>query len=242
MKFDYLKDKKDLVAKVLLGVSAVLVILTLVKAAGFFVASASAKRLVKDAVAQSKPDANDMEKYFAKSRTIAGELKQKNLFAPPPPRQHPVKQVWGIFGDEVLIEGKWYKVGDTVGDAKIVAIEPAQVKIEWEGKEKSFSPFDAKSAAESKKRAEKSAAKRGGRREMPMRPVKKAVEEKVSAPSEEEDPLAWMGVKLSPAARAKMLEAWNKMSDEQKEKMKERWNNMSDEEKQKAADEIEKNV
>ncbi len=52
----------------------------------------------------------------------------------------------GILGDEVLINGKWYKAGDKVGDAKIVAIEAAQVRIEWEGKEKIFAPISAASA------------------------------------------------------------------------------------------------
>jgi len=50
-------------------------------------------------------------------------------------------------GDEALINGKWYKIGDMVADAKIVAIEPAQVRIEWEGSEKSFAPIDASSPA-----------------------------------------------------------------------------------------------
>jgi hypothetical protein len=93
MKLDYLKDRKDFVATVLLGVSAFLGVLILINVAGFFVATARAENLVKDAVAQGKLDPNDMEKYFAKSRTIADELKKKNLFAPPPPKQ-PIKQVW----------------------------------------------------------------------------------------------------------------------------------------------------
>jgi len=30
----------------------------------------------------------------------------------------------GIFGDEALINGKWYKAGDKVADAKILAVNP----------------------------------------------------------------------------------------------------------------------
>ena len=129
----------------LLWASVFLAVCILVKVAGFFVVSAKAERLVKKAVAQSKADPNDMEKYFAKSKAIAGELKKNNLFVPPAPKQHPVKEVLGILGDEVLIKDKWYKVGDKIGDAKIVAVGPAQVKIEWDGKEKSFAPIDAAS-------------------------------------------------------------------------------------------------
>jgi len=58
----------------------------------------------------------------------------------------------------------------------------------------------------------------------------------------EEDPLAWMGVELSPALRAKLLEKWNGLSDEEKEQMKDRWNNMSDEQKQQAVNSMEENI
>lgn len=136
MQYNYLKDK--FVVIVLLGVSAFLGIMILVKVRGFFVASAWAENVVKRAVAQTKPDANDVEKYLAKSKTIAEELKKKNLFVPPQPKKHPVSQVSGILGDEVLINGKWYKVGDKVGGAKIVAIEPCAGKNRMGGQRKSL--------------------------------------------------------------------------------------------------------
>ena len=239
MKLDYLKEKRELISVVLLGVSAFFAVCILVEVTGFFVASARAEKLVKGALVQSKPDPNDTEKYFTKSKEIVDELKKKNLFAPPPPKKHPVSQVPAIFGDEALINGKWYKVGDKVGDAKIVAIESTCVRIEWEGKEKVFYPFDVKSAPERKEKktvVEKARGKRKGAR------VRKPKEEKVSAASEEEDPLAWMGVKLSPALRAKFLERWNKMSDEEKEKVKEQWSKMSDEQKQQTVDSMEENI
>jgi len=151
MKLDYLKDRKEVVSIVLLVVSAFLGVCILIKVAGFFVSSARAGRLVKEAVAQSKPDAKEMEKYFAESREIADELKKKNLFAPLAPKQQPIKQVLGILGDEVLIGGKWYKFGDMVGDAKIVAIEPAQIRIEWDGREIVLAPIDAVTASPPRK-------------------------------------------------------------------------------------------
>jgi hypothetical protein len=148
MKLDYLKEKKELVSVVLLGVSAVLAVLILVKVIGFFTATARAENIVNDAIAQNTTDANDMDKYFAKYKELADELKKNNLFVPSPPKQHPVKEVWGIFGNEVLIKDKWYKVGDTVGAAKIVAIGPTEVTIEWDGKEKTFAPIDAKGSSQ----------------------------------------------------------------------------------------------
>ena len=150
MNIDYLKDKKELVSVVLLCASAVLAVLILVKVASFFTASARAERIVTNAVAQNTEDANDanIDKYFAKYKMLADALKKNNLFAPPAPKQHPVKEVLGIFGDEVIIKDKLYKVGDKVGDAKIVSIEATQVTIEWDGKKKTFSPMDAKSSSQ----------------------------------------------------------------------------------------------
>jgi len=146
MKVDYLKvlkEKKELVSVVLLGVSAFFAVLILVKVTGFFTASARAENLVKKAIAQNETDANDMGKYFAKYKVLADALKKNNLFVPSAPKQHPVKEVWGIFGNEVLIKDKWYKIGAGVGDAKIVAIGPTQVTIEWDGNKKTFAPIDS---------------------------------------------------------------------------------------------------
>lgn len=154
MKLDYLKNNhsknnKDIVSVGLLGISAFMGVLILIKVTGFFAAPARAEDSLERAVAQSKPDPNDMEKSFAKSKAIADQLKKNNMFAPPLQKKHPVSEVLGILGDEVLINNKWYKAGDKVGDAIIVAIEPTQVKIEWDGNEKTFIPFDAKGAAPS---------------------------------------------------------------------------------------------
>jgi hypothetical protein len=143
MNLDYLKEKKELVSVVLLGVSAFLAVLILVKITGFFTASAKAENIVKTAIAQNNADAEDMDKYFAKYKALADELKKNNLFVPTPPKQHPVTEVLGILGNEVIIRDKLYKVGDKVGEAKIVAIGPTEVTIEWDGKEKTFAPINS---------------------------------------------------------------------------------------------------
>jgi hypothetical protein len=163
MKLDYLRDNKEIVSVVLFGVSVLLGVLILAKVAGFFVTSARAERLVTDVLAQSKPDPNETEKYFANSREIADELKKKNLFAPPPPKAgQPIKEV-DIMGDLVLVKGKWYKVGDKVGDAKILAIEPTQIKFEWQGKEITLGPFGAKGSSDSGPRKRAKADEDGGK-------------------------------------------------------------------------------
>ena len=233
MKPDYLNNnhptnKRDIISVGLLGVSAFMGVLILIKITAFFAAPARAENSVKRAVALSKPNAEEVEKHLAKSKAIADGLKKKNLFAPPPPKQHPVKQVSGILGDEVLINGKWYKVGDKMGDAIIVAVEPTLVKIEWEGKEKVFAPISAVSAPEPKKVVAKAVVKK----EKPKK-VEKAVEEKAETVSAE-DPLAWMGTDLPPKVREKFLEHWNMASDEEKQQMKEQWNNMPEDQKRQA--------
>ena len=142
MKIDYLKEKKELAPVALLVVSAVLAILATARVVGFFVAAARAETVVKNAVELNNADTGETEEAFAKSREIADELKRVNLFAPPPPKEHPVKTVPAILGDTALINGRWCKVGDTVGGAKILAIGPTEVKIEWEGSEKTFLPIN----------------------------------------------------------------------------------------------------
>lgn len=160
MKADYLKDKRQLISRLLLLVSVILGVLILFKVTGFFTVSARAERLVANAVAQSKADPNDAEKYFAKSREIADELKKRNLFVPPAPKQEPMKKVAAILGDEVLVDGKWYKVGDRIGDANVVAIEATCARFEWNGKEIVKYPMDLEPSPAKKKPTAKAPPKK----------------------------------------------------------------------------------
>ena len=264
MKLDYIKQRKELASVLLFGVSVFLAIVIFIEMAGCIMTSARAEKLAQDAVSQSKPDPNEVETYFAKSREIADGLKKKNLFAPPPPKKHPVSQVSGILGDEVLIGDKWYKLGDKIGDAKIVAIEPTYVKIEWEGKEKVFAPISAagtaapmevvkepvveekvepeKIAAESPKRVEPPVVKEKIEPKKIAAPAPKPVEVEVAVAPQDDDPFAFLGVELPPAVRAKLLEMWNNMSDQQKEEAKREWNNMPEEQKQQAIDQMQQHI
>jgi hypothetical protein len=211
---------------VLLGASA------FGKVAGFYIQRGRIQGM--HALAQSERDPNRLKQCLGEAKKTADTLKQSNLFVKTPPKEHPVKQVEGILGSEAFIAGKWYKVGDKIADAKIVAIHATEVKIEWNGKETSFSPIGAVSAgppappppvaAEPKKEAGPAPAKP---------PEAKVVKAEAPVPAEE-DPLAWMGVKLSPKLRAMLLEKWNSASDADKEKAKQDWNQMPDDQKQQA--------
>ena len=217
MKITFIKNKNELVVVVLLGLSAFFGLVILIKTGGFLVTSFREGMLIKKAIAQSSLDPNDAEKYFANSKALAEELKKKNIFELPKP--NPGGNISGILGDEILINGRWCKVGDKVEDAEILAIEPTQVKIRWNGQETYFSPMGVVKVAE------------------PQKPVetKRVVQAQGASPTEG-DPLGWMGVKLSEKARAKLLEKWNSLSDEEKKQFKEKWNKMSDEQKQQAVE------
>ncbi len=143
MKLDKLKQNEHLIPYVLLGVAALLAILALVKVGDFFATSARARSIVQKAGAQDKSDPNLLQANLAGLKDIADALKKRNLFVPPEPRRHPVNEVFGILGNEAFINDGWRKVGDRIGDARVVAIEPTQVKIEWDGQTKYFAPLTA---------------------------------------------------------------------------------------------------
>jgi len=157
------KNKQEVIPAVLLGVAVLSGVLILLKVTGFFFAGARANSIVQQAVKQNQADPKNLQKQLADSAAISNELKMNNLFAPPVPKQHPVTEVAGIFGDQVLIDNKWYGVGEMIKDAKVVAIGATSVTILWEGKEQTFLPIEAKIAdakGESKGRAS-SAQKQG---------------------------------------------------------------------------------
>ncbi len=169
MKIDTLKQKKELIPLVLLGGATVFAVLILAKTTGFFTSLANAENIVDRAMAQTSTNSKDIGTVLAKHQSLAKQLKTKNLFAPPPPKVHPVKEISGIFGDEALINGKWYKVGSTVGDAKILAIGPASVTVTWNDTEKVFLPIDAADSESSKgSSSRKTVSKSGG----PDRPAR----------------------------------------------------------------------
>ncbi|MHC4707494.1 MAG: hypothetical protein ACYS8I_10465 [Planctomycetota bacterium] len=239
MRFESLKEKQGVASISLLCASGVLGILIAVRLGSFYMTSARMERLVEEAVAQSKPDPNSAKDYIAKFKEAADELKKKNMFSPPPPKPGwPVSRVEGILGDTAFINGGWRKVGDNIGGAKVLEIWPTYVKLEWEGQQKTFSPYDV-ATTESKKEEKKRPKKRKPKK---IKVEEKPVEKEEAAEPEGDDPLAWIGVELSPKLRAKFLEKWNEMSDEQKEQVKEQWSKMSDEEKEKHVANMEEHV
>jgi len=126
----------------LLGAAVVAFVLMLVKITSFLEASARAQNIVKSAVVHNEPIADKASQTSEASWVVAEQLKKNNLFSPPSPPRHPVTSVLGILGNEALIGEKWYKAGDSIADAEIVAVEPTHVRIQWQGRETLFAPIE----------------------------------------------------------------------------------------------------
>lgn len=240
MKTDYLKEKKGLVATVLLAVSVISALLIVVKVTGFFVTSARAEGAVKQAIEQGRPDAKNLTAQLDRFKQVAEALKKKNLFAPPPPKQNPIKAVMGIFGDEAFINGKWYKVGAKVGDAKILAIGPDAVTTEWNGQQKTFNPIDGESSGSggpSRPARRSSSARSSSARGSRSAPAKLVTVKRRPASNTVSGPVtrdtfaqlgAGLGVKMSSRTQDNLMQYWNGLSDQEKARSQESWNRMSD--------------
>lgn len=237
------KKHMDAIRFGLIAVAVLLGAWAAARVVGYYTGPARAEERVARAMAQNTSDPNEAKPHLEKAREAAEALKKQNLFSKEPPKEHPVKQIDAILGSEALIGDKWYKAGDKVGDANIVSVEPTRVTVEWQGRKKVFSPFGAAddrpsgpSSGPSGPVAKKAPEPKKGEPEVKTAPVKVTV-----APTPaDDDPLAWLGIELSPELRAILMEKWNSASDEEKAEAKERWNNMSQSEKEEAMQSMER--
>ena len=215
MNSEFDRDKIVPLARILFAVAVLLGALTFVKVAGFFVSSSKAKMLATRAD-RSGTASVDLAGLLAQAKVSAEQLKKKNLFVLSPPKQYPIKEVLGILGDEVLVNGKWYKVGDSVGEAKIVAIEPTRVRIAWNGQEKVFSPIGASSSGN--------------------------VPDRRGAPTRRPAPRGSASMTVTGQRGGPMAPGRDGpfMSQERMEQLKSRWPTMSPEERQRVRDEMRK--
>lgn len=150
MKLDFIKEKKELISVVLSGISVLFAVLICMKIISYFKISIRTQNIedsVRTIITKDSTKTNDLDKYLGPTKEIANSLKKNNLFAPPQPKRNPITSVPCILGDEVFINNKWYKEGEMVQDAKIIAIEPTQVTIEWDGKTTVYRPLDAPGAS-----------------------------------------------------------------------------------------------
>lgn len=212
MRIEFRKNATEPPAKILFGVAVLLGALTLLKVAAFLVTSQEAQGTTATAMSSNDADPNNPGEPAAQAKASIEQLKKKNLFVSEPAKQHPVREVAGILGSEALIDGKWYKAGDSVADAKILSIEATKVRIAWDGQEKDFAPIGADGSGGRSGRPGPRAGKTG---------------------STEGPQMVVTGARRGPMREGSPL-----LSQEAREELRGRWRNMSPEERQKYREEM----
>ncbi len=236
MTSETVSHRRHQATTLLIAAAVLLGALVLAKVASFV----QAQRVIARVESLSRQDPNDLQASVRKAKESADALKKNNLFVRQTPKEHPVKQVDGILGNEVLIANVWYKVGGKIGNAEIVAISPTEVTILWDGQKKNFAPIAAASASPEPPAKPGESKPEAAKAPEPGKPAPPApVEAKAPAPAEA-DPLAWMGVKLSPKVREMIMAKWNSASEEEKRRAQEEWNRMPEQEREKAVDMLER--
>jgi hypothetical protein len=106
----------------------------------------SQARLDLNCLIQTEPNESDLKACLAKDQEVIDAMIVETLLAKAPPKTNPVTEV-DIIGQEVLVNGKLYRVGDTVDDAKIMAIAARNVTVQWNGTSTRFSPINGQEQA-----------------------------------------------------------------------------------------------
>ncbi len=212
MRIKFRKNATEPLAKTLFGVAVLLGALTLLKVAAFLVTSQEAQGTTARVMNSNDTDANSLGEPIAQAKASIEQLKKKNLFVSAPAKQHPVREVAGILGSEALINGKWYKAGDSVADAKVLSVGATKVRIAWDGQEKDFAPIGTDGSGERSGRPGPRTGKTGSTKGPP--------------------------VVVTGARRGPMREGPSSLSQEEREKLRGQWRNMNPEERQKVRDEM----
>lgn len=140
MTKEIIKNNVRHLPNALFAISVIFIILTVVKVSGYASTSERITKAIDTAKSQNGHDEETVKKLLEKSREDANKLKKKNIFVPPPPKAKPPVCL-GIIGSSAIINNKYYKVGDKIGGAEIIAVGTKDVTIKWEGKEKKLVPF-----------------------------------------------------------------------------------------------------
>ena len=229
------KNKRNLRLVLICVCSALLIGLLCAKLVAFFVASSDTDILIRDAI-QATLDSENIDTNDADSQKILDNLKRKNLFMPIEQRDCPIKDVNGIMGNEVLIKGQWYKVGDRVGDAIILEVGASYAKVKWFDSEKIL---ELSSELPVQATRQQMAQRTGARFQInqPTRPQQVAESQQTS---QNQDQLAWMGVQLTTEQRQKVEMVWNRMPEQFRSMMQQQWSNMPQAERTRSLQELDR--
>ena len=202
---------------------------------GFLVTSAATEQMFEQNVALNNQDTKEYT-LEDDSQRIAQELIENNMFMPTEQRDCPIKDVNGIMGNEVLIWGQWYKVGDTVADAIILEVGTSYAKVKWRD---SIRTLELSSEIPAVARQ----PSRGGRGTAPQvnqiaRTQRTSVTPQIN--SGQQDSLAWMGVQLTAEQRQKVETIWSSMPEQFRSVMQQQWTNMPAAERTRSLQELDR--
>jgi hypothetical protein len=162
---------------------------------------------------QIEPNEAALKAYVAEDQNVMEAMKSDNLFVKAPPKTNPVKEV-DIIGQEALINGKFFKVGDKVGDAKITAITARDVTVEWNGATSTFSPINGQDQGG----GSKGSSQRSGRSSPRPSASKNRPNRSESRPMPARPPRGSMRRPTS-----EQMEQFRKMSQEQRQAATKEW-------------------
>jgi hypothetical protein len=205
------------------------------KMVGFLVTTAATDQMFEQNIASMNAGQQEFE-VEDDSQKIAQELIENNMFMPNEQRECPIKDINGVMGNEVSIQGQWYKVGDSVGDAIILDIGASYAKIRWHNTEKIL---------ELSNEVLVSLPRQQGIRSMPrvnqvVRIQVPAAATQTPAAQNQPDSLAWMGVQLSADQRQKVETLWSSMPEQIRSVMQQQWSNMPEAERTRSLQELDR--
>lgn len=164
MNIGHFKKNLAYVSKALVVISILCVVLTAARVSGYMISAGRTASDLETAKAGNTNDPEAVKKLLATHREVADALKKKNMFVPPPPKPNP-PQCYGIIGSSAIIDGRYYKAGDKVGAAEIVAVGPRDVTILWDGKEMKLVPFSYESQYASANRPKPTSSENADKKE-----------------------------------------------------------------------------
>jgi len=139
MKFLHLKNKSEFFSLVLLILALLFTGLTAAEL--MLIAGGNNRNLPITAQMQDqiRNDKQASQRYLEQYQQAAEQLARNNNFILPV-QAEPPGDCTAIFGDEAYFGDRWIRVGDTLGDAKVMDVGPTAVTLQWQGQRITRSP------------------------------------------------------------------------------------------------------
>jgi len=153
-------------SKVFKLLTVLVIVLLAAKVSAFVIKSQQIPTEIASAVKAEKQCQDSAKDYQSNYTKTSDAFKKANFFLVKSVSKNPVKSVTAVFGDEAMIDDKWYKVGDKIKDAKVKSISPNEVVVVWNDKETSLYPFSKVDVPPAPKQtsSNRNASNRGGDR------------------------------------------------------------------------------